>query len=121
MSEPAPSFRNDVVTVVDRASIDSTPWQPLRGLAGVNHRVLWRMGDMIVGIVRLEPGAKEPGHGHHDADHHVYVLDGSARIGGRPVGAGSFAFVPAGVTHETSDVGPEGCTLLYTYVTRPRP
>jgi uncharacterized RmlC-like cupin family protein len=118
MSEAGVSFPTDAVTVVDQTSIDGTPWQPLRGLSGVNHKVLWRMGEMIVGIVRLEAGAQEPGHAHHNADHHVYVLDGSARIGGQPVAGGAFAVVPAGVSHATTDVGPEGCTLLYTYVTR---
>jgi quercetin dioxygenase-like cupin family protein len=115
MSEVEVSFPTDALSVVDRTSIDAQPWEPLRGLAGVDQKVLWRSGQMIVGIVRLAPGAREPGHAHHDADHHVYVLDGSARIGGHLMEAGAFAFVPAGVTHAITDVGPEGCTLFYTY------
>jgi uncharacterized RmlC-like cupin family protein len=116
MSEAGLSFPTDALTVVGKASIDAQPWEPLRGLAGVNHKVLWRSGQMIVGIVRMEPGAQEPGHAHHDAHHHMYVLQGSARIGGQIVEAGGFAFVPAGVTHATTDVGAEGCTLFYTYL-----
>jgi quercetin dioxygenase-like cupin family protein len=115
MSEAESAFRADAVSVVDKKAIDDTPWEPLRGLAGVNHKVLRRTGEMVVGIVRVEPGAEEPGHAHHDASHHMYVLDGSARIGGQTVGTGGFAFVPAGVTHAITDVGPAGCTLLYTY------
>ena len=115
MSQAGVPLPVDAVTVLDRGSIEDQPWEPLRGLAGVQHKVLWRFGGMIVGIVRLEPGAEEPGHAHHDAAHHVYVLQGSARIGGRTVEAGAFAFVPAGVTHATTDVGAEGCTLFYTY------
>jgi quercetin dioxygenase-like cupin family protein len=105
----------DAVRVLDRSSIEDKPWEPLRGLAGVRHKVLWRSGEMIVGIVRLEPGAEEPGHAHHDAVHHVYVLHGSARIGGQTVEAGGLAVVPAGIRHAITHVGADGCTLFYTY------
>ena len=118
MSEAGAAFRTEAVSVVDKKTIDDSAWQPLRGLAGVNHKVLWRTGEMVVGIVRVEPGAEEPGHAHHDASHHMYVLDGSARIGGQTAAAGAFAFVPSGVTHAITDVGPGGCTLLYTYATK---
>lgn len=103
------------VRVLDKRSIESQPWQPLRGLTGIQHKVFWRSENMVAGIIRLEPGAEEPGHAHHDAAHHVYVLQGSARIGGQTVEAGAFAFVPAGVTHATTAVGAEGCTMFYTY------
>ena len=115
MSRTGVPLPTDAVTVLDKRSIDDQPWEPLRGLAGVQHKVLWRSGKMVVGIVRLAPGAEEPGHAHHDAAHHVLVLHGSARIGGQTAEAGGFAFVPAGVTHATTAVGAEGCTLFYTY------
>jgi len=118
MSQPGVPFPTDALRVADKRSIDDQPWEPLRGLVGVNHKVLWRSGEMIVGIVRVESGAEEPGHAHHDADHHVYVLQGSARIGGHTVEAGGFVFVPAGVRHAITDVGAEGCTLYYTYAPR---
>jgi hypothetical protein len=88
MSQAGVPLPTDAVSVLDKRSIDDQPWEPLRGLAGVQHKVLWRSGRMIVGIVRLEPGAEEPGHAHHDAAHHVYMLHGSARIGGQTVEAG---------------------------------
>ncbi|MGH3715853.1 MAG: cupin domain-containing protein [Micromonosporaceae bacterium] len=115
VSDPA-----GAVTVRDPAEIERTPWEPLRGLSGVEHKVLWRSGEMIAGLVRVAAGAEEPGHVHTDADHHVYVLQGSARIAGQPVAAGGFAYVPAGVPHSTDDVGPEGCTFFYTYLPRHR-
>jgi uncharacterized RmlC-like cupin family protein len=118
MSETIVSFPTDAITVLDAASVDQARWEPLRGLPGVTHKVLWRSEDMIVGLVRLEPGAEEPGHAHHDANHHVYVVHGNARIGGEVVHRGGFVFVPAGVSHATTDVGSEGCTLFYTYVRR---
>src|SRR5215207_5129590 len=91
MSQAGVPLPIDAVRVLDRGSIEDQPWEPLRGLAGVQHKVLWRFGQMIVGIVRLEPGAEEPGHAHHDAAHHVYVLQGAPRIGGKPVEAGGSA------------------------------
>ena len=106
----------DAVTVVERADIERQPWQPMRGLPGVEHKVLWRSGTMIAGLVRLAPGAEEPGHVHHDADHHVYVLEGAARIAGQQVESGGFVYVPAGVPHSPTDVGPDGCTVFYTYL-----
>lgn len=118
MRETVVSYPSDAVTVVARPDIDGRPWEPLRGIAGVEHKVLWRSGQMIVGLVRLAPGAEEPGHRHHDADHHMYVLEGAARIAGQFVSSGGFCYVPAGVPHSTTDVGPDGCTFFYTYVPR---
>ncbi len=116
MPDVTTSHPLDAVTVLDRAAVDEKPWEPLRGLRGVDQKVLWSSGRMIAGLVRLAPGAEEPGHMHHDAEHHVYVLDGSARIAGQRVSAGGFVFVPAGVSHATTEVGPDGCTFFYTYL-----
>jgi Mannose-6-phosphate isomerase len=116
MTNVTTAFPLDAVTVVDKTVIDEKAWEPLRGLKGVNQKVLCNSGRMIAGLVRVEPGAEEPGHVHHDAEHHVYVLDGSARIAGKDVSAGGFVFVPAGVQHATTEVGPEGCTFFYTFL-----
>lgn len=117
MSEPQTPPHVSQVTVVAPAEIDRTPWQPLRGLAGVEHKELWRSGEMTVGLVRMAPGAMEPGHVHHTADHHVYVLSGSALVAGQPVSSGGVVHVPAGAAHSTT-AGPDGCTLFYTYAPR---
>jgi uncharacterized RmlC-like cupin family protein len=118
MTETQVSFPLDQVTVVDRSEIEDRSWEPLRGLAGVEHKLLWNSGLMNVGLIRLAPGAVEPGHVHHDADHHVHVISGSANIAGQQVATGDFVYVPAGVRHATTDVGPTGCTFFYTYVPR---
>jgi quercetin dioxygenase-like cupin family protein len=119
MSEVGLAFPGGVVNAVDATEVEKKPWEPLRGLAGVNHKVVWRSQEMIVGLVRIDPGAEEPGHAHADAQHHVYVLQGSARVGGTLVGTGGFVFVPAGVEHAITDVGADGCTLFYTFATVP--
>jgi quercetin dioxygenase-like cupin family protein len=116
MSDRPPKFPADVVTAVGAASIDQMKWEPLRGLSGVDHKVLWHSQEMTIGLIRLQPGAEEPGHAHDDAQHYLYVVHGNARIGGHLVKAGGFVVVPADVTHATTDVGPEGCTLFYTFV-----
>ncbi|HEX2418507.1 MAG TPA: cupin domain-containing protein [Micromonosporaceae bacterium] len=118
MTETQVSFPLDQVTVVDNSEIRDRPWEPLRGLVGVEHKLLWNSGQMNVGLIRVAPGAEEPGHVHHNADHHVQVLSGSANIAGQHVGPGDFVYVPAGVRHATTDVGPDGCTFFYTYVPR---
>jgi quercetin dioxygenase-like cupin family protein len=109
--------------ILDRAAVDALPWEPRAGHSGVSQKVLWRSGDVVVGLLRFEPGATEPGHAHHAAHHHVWVVSGSATIAGRPLQEGSYAYIPPGVVHETSHVGPDGCTLLYTYrpLESPRP
>jgi uncharacterized RmlC-like cupin family protein len=118
MTETQVSFPLDQVTVVARTEIEDRGWEPLRGLDGIDHKLLWSSGQMNVGIIRVAPGGQEPGHVHHNADHHVHVLSGSANIAGRHVNAGDFVYVPAGVPHATTDVGPQGCTFFYTYVPR---
>jgi quercetin dioxygenase-like cupin family protein len=109
-------LRDDLgqLRVLDRAAIDAMDWEP-RPQDGVAQKILWRSGDVVVGLLRFLPGAVEPGHAHHAAHHHVWVVQGSARIAGRPLREGSYAYIPPGIVHQTEDVGPEGCTLFYTY------
>jgi len=101
--------------ILDQAAVDALPWEPRAGHEGVSQKVLWRSGDVVVGLLRFEPGATEPGHAHLAAHHHVWVVQGSATMAGRPLQEGSYAYIPPGVVHETADVGADGCTLLYTY------
>jgi quercetin dioxygenase-like cupin family protein len=101
--------------VLDRAAIDAMEWEPRPGQEGVAQKILWRSGDVVVGLLRFAPGASEPGHAHHAAHHHIWVVQGSATIAGQPLREGSYAYVPPGVVHETTDVGADGLTLLYTY------
>lgn len=61
-------------------------------------------------LIRLDPGAVVPRHG-HDATEHCYVLEGDVRIGGRHVGAGDFHLAEPGSTHDGIR-SERGCLLL---------
>ncbi len=91
------------------------PWKPLGSTPGVRHKVLWRSGDVVLGIFHLEPGAVNPSHVHQGAHHHFLVTSGTARIVDRELDAGSYAYIPPGVAHEVAAVGDEGATIFYTY------
>ena len=100
--------------VLDAAAIDGLPWEPLPGL-DVVHKVLWRSGDSMAGLMRLEPGQAIESHAHRRAHHHVWIVEGTCSIGGRPVAASTYAHVPAGEDHAIADVGADGCSFLYLY------
>jgi mannose-6-phosphate isomerase-like protein (cupin superfamily) len=112
-----PDGRNDLgrVRLLDAAAVDALPWEPLEGRPGVAHKILWQSGATVLGLMRIEPGATEPGHAHLGAHHHLWLVEGSATVCGTPLSAGSYAYIPPGTEHETTDVGPEGCTFFYTY------
>ena len=95
--------------------IDSIPWVPELGAEGVTERVLWRSGHNEVGLIRIEPGASKPAHTHWRAHHHIWIVDGACTMLGRALTSGSYAYSPPRVAHEVTDVGPQGCTFLYTY------
>lgn len=92
--------------------IDQLPWQPVPGCPGVEDKELWRSGDLVHALIRYAPGSRTAGRPHRIADHHIWVLDGTATIGGRRVVAGTYLHVPPTTEHPIQDVGPEGCTLL---------
>jgi quercetin dioxygenase-like cupin family protein len=77
------------------ASID---WQP--AWEGVWIQVLRRdtARDLQVTLIRMEPGARVPGHGHRKEEE-CMILDGEVRIGSHPVRRGDFHFVHAGAFH----------------------
>ncbi|KWW98149.1 cupin domain-containing protein [Carbonactinospora thermoautotrophica] len=114
MTQTTPATRGKIY-VLDATAVEALEWRPLRGQPDVKHKALWQSGELVVGLLWLEPGASEPGHAHPDADHHVWVVEGTARIGGRLLTPGSYAYVPAGTDHEITDVGAGGCTLFYTF------
>ena len=101
--------------VLAAADVEALNWEPLRDLTGVQQKVLWRSGDVVIGLIRVEPGAEKPAHTHHGAHHHILVTAGSATMLGRELTAGSYAYIPPDTPHEVVDVGPEGCTFFYTY------
>jgi quercetin dioxygenase-like cupin family protein len=63
-------------------------------------------------LIAYQPGANTPGPPHPGAEHHVWVIAGSASVAGRRVVAGSYVYVPPDTAHRIDDIGPEGCTLF---------
>jgi quercetin dioxygenase-like cupin family protein len=105
------------VIVLSSTDLDAIDWTPLHGDERIDNKILWGSptGDMIVGLMRLQPGAEDAGHVHPAATQHAWILAGRARIAGAEVGPGSFVFVPPGVQHHTAAVGTEPCTMFYVY------
>jgi quercetin dioxygenase-like cupin family protein len=46
-----------------------------------------------------------------DSDHQITVVQGTCRVLGRRLGAGSYIYVPAGMTHSVK-AGAWGCTFF---------
>jgi hypothetical protein len=94
--------------------------RPREALApGVEHEVLWRRGIDRAGLMWIQGGALIPEHEHEEAEHHIWLLEGSARVGGRAVDHPAYCHVPAGVPHEIEGVAPRGCTVMYLYLGAP--
>jgi len=98
--------------VMNPGAIDQIPWRPIPGCQGVVAKDLWRSGDLHDALISYAPGSGTPGGPHPNADHHIWVVSGSASIGGQRVCAGSYLHVPPGTGHPVTDVGGEGCLLL---------
>lgn len=108
--------RNDLghLLVRSAAEIDAMPWEPI-GTPGVEHKVLWQSGDVVIGLIRVAAGARKPEHVHLGAHHHIFLTHGVCDMVGRTVGSGSYVYIPPGVPHAVDNVGPDGCEFLYTY------
>jgi mannose-6-phosphate isomerase-like protein (cupin superfamily) len=113
MTQTLPESRQIRVFTPDQ--VDGLDWQTLDGQPGVKYKILWESEDMISGLLKIAPGAMEPGHAHREADHHLWVISGSVRVAGRDLEPGSYVYVPTRAEHETVATGPEGCTMFYVY------
>lgn len=114
-------YGNDrAIRVLDPAAIQWMPWQPVAGCPGVEEKELWSNAELVYALIHYEPGSHTPGHPHQVADHHIWVIEGRATIGGRPVVAGSYVHVPVAVEHPIRDVGPDGFTVLQLHHRYPR-
>jgi mannose-6-phosphate isomerase-like protein (cupin superfamily) len=71
-------------------------WVPVA--PGVQSKVLHDDGTTRSFLLRLEPGARLPSHG-HAAEEACLVLEGSAQLGDIEVRAGDFHLAPAGSVH----------------------
>jgi mannose-6-phosphate isomerase-like protein (cupin superfamily) len=107
------------LTVLDSKEIAALPWVDVPGAEGVRQKVLWRFGDFTVALVSLSAAAVAPGNAPWAAHHHVWVVEGRAKVAGRLVAAGSYLHVPPGTEHAIHAIGPGGCTVLQVH--RPHP
>ena len=97
--------------------VDSLAWEPLSAIgAGVRHKVLWRSGDSLAGVMEIAEGGRVDSHAHSRAHHHLWVLDGSVSVLGTTLSTGSYAHIPAGVEHELVNSGTGPCRFVYTYL-----
>jgi len=96
--------------------IDTLPVEPVGHLPGVTHRVLWRDGTSMSGVLTVQPGHRLGSHTHRVNHHHIWVLDGRAAILGSTLGRGSYVHVPSGVEHDIDASATEGCTVFYLYI-----
>ena len=113
---PAVSTAGRVATVVTPPAAADLAWHPLESFDGVDYKLLWRSGKSVAGLMRVAPGAEVSPHAHLRSHHHLWVLEGEADLVGERVGPGSYVHIPAGVEHGITDVGPEGCTVVYLYL-----
>ncbi len=108
--------RTGFAVVQTPEDIEALEWHEMDGYPGVSYKLLWEAGFSRAGVLRVPAGVQMAPHGHEHGHHHVWVLDGAATILGRPVTAGSYVHIPGGLDHGVTDVGPDGCTMLYLYV-----
>lgn len=110
-------IRNDLghVIVATKPDIDQMPWETRVDKPGTRNKILWRSGDVVLGMMQIDPGFENPEHTHHSAHHHILILEGECTMMGRRVGPGSYVYIPPTVPHGATEVGPTGCTFFYTY------
>lgn len=103
------------LVVATSTDIEAMPWQSQEGQPGLRYKVLWRSGDVVLGIMELAEGAENAEHTHYGAHHHILVLSGSCTMIGRKLDTGSYIYVPPGIAHGVTEVGDGGVRLFYTY------
>jgi hypothetical protein len=94
------------------AEIDALMARPVPGCAGVTVKELWRSGDLHDALIIYRAGTATPGCPHPGADHHIWLIRGTALIDGQRVEAGSYVHVPSGAFHPILAIDPAGCVLL---------
>ncbi len=97
-------------------AIAALPVIPLATLDGVTHRVLWRGGSSMAGVLKVGAGHRLGQHTHRVNHHHLWVLEGRAVILGDELGPGSYVHIPSGVEHDIDASSTGGCTVFYLYL-----
>jgi hypothetical protein len=103
-------------TLVTRAAADSLAWHPLDPYEGVDHKLLWRSGKSVAGLMRISADGLVTPHAHVRSHHHLWVVDGSVEVLGEVVGPGAYVHIPARVDHSLRAVDDRGATVLYLYL-----
>lgn len=101
--------------VLTPEAVDALPTEPLGHLEGVIHRVLWRDGTSMSGVLSVQAGRRLGAHAHRVNHHHIWVIDGRATILGAELGPGSYVHIPSGVEHDIDASTTSGCTVFYLY------
>jgi quercetin dioxygenase-like cupin family protein len=102
--------------VLTAEAIATLPVERLGSIAGVSHRVVWRSGNSMAGVMTVQAGYRLGTHSHRANDHHLWVLRGHVRLLDIDAGPGSYAHVPSGVDHDLDTTETEGCTVFYLYL-----
>jgi mannose-6-phosphate isomerase-like protein (cupin superfamily) len=87
---------------------------------GVTFSILWREDRDAAGVMWVEADAEVPEHVHEDIAHHIWIIEGRARVDQRTLGPGSYLHVPAGTPHQLRGLAPGGFTMFYLYLTTPQ-
>lgn len=103
-------------TILTPEEIERLPAEPLGDIPGVANQLLWRDAHSMQGILTIEGGHHLGAHTHRVNHHHVWVVDGIARILGRDLPPGSYVHIPAGVEHDMEAPTERPCRILYSYV-----
>lgn len=103
-------------TLASAGRIATLPAEPLGDLPGVTHRVLWQDGTSMAGVLTIAAGHRLGTHTHRRHHHHMWLLDGRARILGEDLGPGSYTHIPSGVAHDIDATDTGGCRVFYLYV-----
>jgi quercetin dioxygenase-like cupin family protein len=115
MQDSTPQDDLGRLMVATSADIEDMPWQTSADQPGARYKVLWRSGDVVLGVMELDGGAVNAEHTHHGAHHHILILSGTCQIVGKELDAGSYVYIPPGVAHGVSEVAEGGCRFFYTY------
>lgn len=99
------------------ADVEAMAWQQDPGRPGVAHKVLWQAPGTVIGLMRLDPGTRNPEHVHHDAHHHIWLVSGECDLLGRTVTAGAHVYVPPGTPHAEVNASAAPCVFFYTFRT----
>jgi quercetin dioxygenase-like cupin family protein len=102
--------------VLTSDAIRALPVEPLGNLQGVTHRVLWRDGASMAGVMTIDAGRHLGDHAHRENHHHMWILEGRATILGTELGPGGYVHIPSGVEHDIDATATEGCTFFYLYL-----